>query len=80
MILVDLIKALQAGQEISNPASWKKGTMLTSSLTLLVLMAFKYVAPDYAIPEGLVEQITEIVGSGLIIANIFMMKATSKKV
>lgn len=80
MIIFDLFKALKAGEEIANPAAWKKGTMLTSSLGVLVAVAFKLFAPDFSVSEELTNTIIEALAAVLVAINIFMTKATSKKV
>jgi hypothetical protein len=80
MIIFDLFKALKAGEEISNPASWKSGTMLLTCVGVIVAQAFKIFAPDYNIEQDLIDTITQSIYNGLIAINLFMTKATSKKV
>jgi hypothetical protein len=80
MIIFDLFKALKAGEEIANPAAWKKGTILTSAIGIIVGTAFKILAPNFDVPPDLTNIIVEALAAILVGINIFMTKVTSKKV
>lgn len=81
-MLVDLWNALEAGKSLSDPASWKKGQELTnlvgSALAgIITLLRWKF--PDIFIPEGFTEYAAEVIGTILVIVNLYLTRATTKK-
>jgi len=82
-MILDLFKAWQAGQELANPAKWKKGAILTNlvgmvMLGIVSLVKVKY--PEFELPAEVQEYAVEVICGVLAIANIYVHKASSKKV
>jgi hypothetical protein len=83
MIITDAIKVLKAGEELKNPANWKKGQVLTNTVGGLVMGAvaiIKWKLPDIEIPQVVSDYAIEIISGALVVANAYMTTATSKKV
>ena len=81
-MISELIKAVQAGQELSNPVKWKRGQELTNLVGIIISGAFellRYFYPNAIIPEGIAEHITEVVVLILIMLNLYLTRATTKK-
>lgn len=81
-MITELIKAIQAGQELSNPAKWKRGQELANLVGIIVSGAIellRYFFPNTIIPEGIAEHITEGIVFGLIMVNLYLTRATTKK-
>jgi hypothetical protein len=79
-MIADLFKALKYGEELKDPARWKKGQLSITAIGGLIIIAMRFIAPDYDMPEEMVNTISEAVGAVLIAANLFITKASSKKV
>jgi len=82
-MLINLIKALKAGNELSDPASWKKGQHLTNAvgaLVMAVLTLFRYKWPDVYLPAELAEQLTQVIAAVLVTINLYLTPATTKKI
>lgn len=81
-MLAELWNALQAGKSLSDPASWKKGQELTNLVgaiiaSIVTLLRWKF--PDLLLPEGFTEHIAEIIGGILVMINLYLTRATTKK-
>lgn len=79
----ELWRALKAGQELSNPAVWKKGQQLTNLVGMVVagVIAFiKWQFPDTYLPEGVEENFAEVIGTILVVVNLYLTPATTKKI
>ena len=82
-MITQLFAALKAGQELKNPAQWKRGQQLTNLVGALIaglVMLFKYKFPELPIPPGLQETVVEIVCAVLVIINLYLTPASSKKI
>ena len=82
-MITQLFAALKAGQELKNPAQWKRGQQLTNLVGALItglVMLLKYKYPDAPIPPGLQETVVEIVCAVLIVVNMYLTPASSKKI
>ena len=78
----DLIKALQAGRALSDPAKWKKGHWLTTTVGALVAGAIEFLKwkfPDIPLPEGIAEYSTEVIAGVLVVINLYLIPATTEK-
>lgn len=80
MIFTDILKAMQAGSELKNPAAWKKGQMLTTAVGTLVALVLQYATPDNTISPEAVNAITEAIAAVLVAVNLLITKASSKKI
>lgn len=74
--------ALQAGRSLSDPASWKKGQELTNLIgallaALITILRWKF--PDLLLPEGFTEHAAEAIGTILVMVNLYLTRATTKK-
>lgn len=81
-MITELIRVVQAGQELSNPAKWKKGQELTNLVGIVVsglVELLRYFFPDVIISNGITEHITEGIGFFLITTNLYLTRATTKK-
>ena len=70
-MLVDLFRALQAGKELANAATWKKSQLWTANLTIVLGAAVSIAASlGYPIPlDG--EQITTLVSAVAVLVGVF---------
>lgn len=81
-MVAELIRAFQAGQELTNPAKWKKGQELTNLVGAVVaggVVVLRHFFPDFFVPDGASEYIAEGVGAILVIVNLYLTRATTKK-
>lgn len=69
--MIDLLRALQAGKELSNAETWKKTQLWTNSLVVLLTSAISVAASQgYAIPlTG--EQISTLVAALAVVVGLF---------
>ena len=82
-MIIDLFKAWQAGQELANPAKWKKGQILTNlvgAVLLGIVSLIKAKFPEFDIPKEVLDIANEIIVGILVLVNIYITKASSKKV
>jgi hypothetical protein len=82
-MIMDLIKALQAGKELSDPAKWKNRQNLTNTVGVMVVAIaglIKWKFPDFTLPAGLEDYIIEVTVGVLGAVNLYLTTATSKKV
>jgi len=82
-MILDLFKAWQAGQELANPAKWKKGQILTNlvgAVLLGLVSAIKAKFPEFELPAEVQDYAVEVICGILAIVNIYITKASSKKV
>jgi len=82
-MLGDLIRALKAGQQLRDPARWKRGQQLTNAvgaLVLAVIGVIRWQFPDVNMPAELAEEITQIIVTVLVIINLYLTPATSRKI
>jgi hypothetical protein len=82
-MIVNLFKAWQAGQELANPAKWKKGAILTNlvgAVLLGIVSVIKAKFPEFELPIEVQDYAVEVICGILAIANIYVHKASSKKV
>lgn len=80
--MIELFKALQAGQELQNPEKWKKGQELTNLVGavlagIITLLRWKF--PDMVVPDGVTQYAAEAIGTILVIVNLYLTRATTKK-
>lgn len=78
----ELIKAVEAGRELSNPAGWKRGQELTNLVGAVVaggVTVIRHFFPDVIVPDGATEHIAEIIGTVLVVVNLYLTRATTKK-
>ena len=77
------LDALKYGQELQNPARWKKGQELTNLVGGLVaaglaILQAKY--PDIKLPGETQGYLAELIVAALVLINLFLTRATSKKI
>lgn len=83
-IVTKLYEALRIGNELSDPAQWKRGQWLSTAVGGLVAVVFELLClwkPELlgVFPEGIQENITEIIVAVLVIINLYLIPATTKK-
>jgi hypothetical protein len=81
--LTTIFAAIQAGKELKNPASWKQGQMLTNLVGAVVagvIVIVKWQFPDAPLPEGVEEYFAEIIGTILVVVNLYLTTATTTKI
>lgn len=81
-MITELYAALKAGQELQNPAKWKKGQELTNLVGavlagIITLLRWKF--PDIFIPDGFTEYAAEVIGTMLVMINLYLTRATTTK-
>jgi hypothetical protein len=77
-----IMKALQAGEELKNPATWKN-RQTTVSLLLVLLGLGSNIAKSFFnidLPDSVIADIAEMLAIILGLANAYFVNATSKKV
>jgi hypothetical protein len=82
-MISEIFNALRAGQELKDPTKWKKGQLLTNLVGAIVggaIIFIKWKFPELPIPDGLQENLVEIIGAALVAINLYLIPATSKKV
>jgi len=82
MILVNLIKALQAGKELADPTTWKN-RQVTINLLVILLSAIAALARLLGwvdISEEVLQDVAVIIATILGLVNVYLTLATSKKV
>jgi hypothetical protein len=81
-MISEVFNAVKAGQELQNPAKWKKGQELTN-LTGAVIAGFvtllRWKFPELLVPDGFTEYAAEAIGTILVIVNLYLTRATTKK-
>ena len=83
MVLVDAVNAIRHGQELQDPAKWKRGQNLTNAVGGLIAALvgiLKWKFPDFELPSGMEEHFIEIVIGILVAANLYITTASSKKI
>ena len=81
--IVTIIKAVQAGQELRTPDKWKKGhvlTNLTGAVVAGIITALHWWYPDVPLPDGVAEYAAEMIGTALVLVNLYLTYATSTKI
>lgn len=76
------LEALQAGKELSNPATWKNRAA-TFNLVVVVLSALCYFVGLFwgiTVPQDIIIGLAEIITIVLGLVNAYFMMATSRKV
>jgi len=81
-MISELFRALKAGQSLADPAAWKKGQELTNLVGaviagIITLLRIKF--PDLLLPEGFTQYAAEAIGSTLVLVNLYLTRATTKK-
>jgi hypothetical protein len=82
-MIADLFRAWKYGQELSDPAAWKVGAMLTTTvggLVAAVIQIIKVKYTEFELPPLVEQYAVEAICSVLGIINVYVMKASSKKV
>lgn len=77
------LNALKYGQELQDPSKWKKGQELTNLVgglvaALIALARAKF--PQIELPGEAQEYLVEIIIAVLVLANIYLTRATTKKI
>ena len=79
-MLMDLFKAVRYGEELKDPAKWKKGQLLTNAVGGLLVIAMRYIVPEYDLQPEMVDAATEAIVGVLVCLNLYITKASSKKI
>jgi len=78
--LLDLFKAVRAGEELSNPAGWKNVQATTIAVAVLLDLLRRYLLPELELPQELVDEVVGIIVKALGAISFYLVYATSKKV
>jgi len=81
-MITEIYSALKAGQELKNPAKWKKGQELTNLVGVViagVITLLRWKFPDIFIPDGFTEYAAEAIGTILAMVNLYLTRATTTK-
>jgi hypothetical protein len=79
-MILDFFKAMRLGEEVGNPAKWKRNQNKAIALAGLVVLGLKYAMPDTVIPDDIVNMISTVIFYIVLIANYFITIATTKKI
>ncbi len=83
MNFYNIIRALKAGNELSDPAKWKNRQNTTTAVGTMIAVILAFVRaryPDFSLPMGAEEHIVEGIVVALGLANIYWTTATTKKI
>lgn len=83
MVLIDAVNAIRHGQELQDPAKWKRGQNLTNAVGGLIaalIGMIKWKFPNFELPAGMEEHLIEIVIGILVATNLYITTASSKKI
>lgn len=83
-IITRMYQALQIGNELADPAKWKRSQWLSNAVAGLVALVFESLKawkPELIafLPDGVQENVTEIIIGILVIINLYYIPATTKK-
>lgn len=83
MIIADAIRVLKNGERLKNPATWKKGQVLTNTvggLVMGVVGLLKWKFPEIEIPQLVSDYAIELISGGLVVINMYITPATTNKI
>lgn len=83
MLITDAIQALKAGNELKNPAAWKKGQNLTNTvITLLtaVVGILRSTGNELPVTDEQLIAIAGVIAGILYTINTFITTASTKKI
>lgn len=80
--MIKYFEALQAGRELSNPATWKNRQTTINLLVVVlgVIAAIARALGAFDVSDELIAEVSVIVAALLGLANAYLVPATSKKV
>ncbi len=81
--MMKLIKALQAGQELKDPAKWKKGQNLLNSVMAIVaglVAALKMGGIEIPTTDEQLIEISSIIAAILALVNSYITTASTRKI
>jgi len=81
-MITDILQAAKLGNELSDPAKWKRGQKLTNKVVLflgavLAIARIKY--PELPVSDEMLLSIGGVVAGIMAIINDYMTTATTKK-
>lgn len=83
MGISEMFKAMRLGSEISDPVKWKNVQSTGTVVAGLLLLGFKMFFPEQELTpfyQEIIDALVGVVTGLLLVANIIITKATSKKV
>ena len=78
-----LLNALKAGQELKDPAKWKKGQNLINGCAIVItgiVAVIRWQFPDVLISDDMIIELASIAALVLAFANRFITTASTKKI
>ena len=81
--LLELIKALEAGKELKDPAVWKKGQNLLNKCALIItgiVALLRWQFPDLPVTDEQIIEIASVLAMVLALINNFITTASTKKI
>ena len=82
-MIIDLINAWKAGNELRDPEKWKIGAILANAVGALLLGIIQLVKikfPDFEVSPEMLDYVTKAVCYVLAAVNIYIHKASTKKI
>lgn len=82
-LIPPILSALKAGQEIKDPASWKKGQNLINALAVIitsVVAIIRYQVPDLPVTDAQIIEMASIAAGILALINGYITTATTTKI
>lgn len=82
-MIIDLFKAWKAGTELADPAKWKIGQVLSNTVGVILLGLIQLVKvkfPDFEVSEEMLDYVTQAICYILAAVNIYITKASTKKI
>lgn len=82
-MLKKIFDAIRAGNELKNPAAWKRGQHLTNLVTAVVVagvMAVRHFFPAIPLPDGVEDTLVEVIVSIALALNLYLVPATTRKI
>ena len=80
-ILTEFSKAVEIGEEIKDPVGWKDKQVLLNKVGIIVMAALAIARiSGFELPEGIGEYATEALVGIMLMVNVILTWATSKKV
>ncbi len=81
--MLKLIKALQAGQELKDPAKWKKGQNLTNAVAAVLaglIAVLKFGGIEIPVTDEQLVEMSSIVAAILAVVNGYITTASTQKI
>jgi hypothetical protein len=78
-----ILKALQAGHSLSDPATWKNIQLLGNvifAILAAITTVVRWAWPDFMISDDLLIKVSTVIAEVVVLINGYLTVATSKKI